>query len=167
MQNWTTTSKHVFKIVIRKRNPASPKRENGVRRSWSIRIFRRTYRLIPKSVALGMLGRKSYKINQQLIQNLWKMEPKSTENHEHRWLEALLDHLWHISGSKVVPGSILGRFGEAFWLHFGGNFRGKTYFCRCRFFIFFWNVFCEEFNGFWSSCSWLLGSKIDSESEKA
>ena len=69
-------------IVIRKRNPASPKRENGVGRSWSIRIFRRTYRnyrifrrtypnygicgcLIPKSVALGMLGRKSYKINQK------------------------------------------------------------------------------------------------------
>ena len=48
------------------------------------------------------------------------MEPTSIKNHENRWLEALLDHLWHISGSKVVPGLILGRFGEAFWLHFGG-----------------------------------------------
>ena len=70
------------------------------------------------------------------------MEPKSTKNHENRWLEALLDHLWHISGSKVVAGSILGRFGEAFWLHFGGYFREKiivvgvifSYFFERRFF---------------------------------
>ncbi len=65
-------------------------------------------------------------IYQKLNQNLSNMEPKSIKNHENGWLEALLDHLWHIHGPKVVPASILGRFGEAFCLHFGGNFREKT-----------------------------------------
>ena len=107
------------------------------------------------------------KLYQNLIQNLSKMGPKSRENHEHRWLEALLDHLWHISGSKVVPGSILGRFGEAFWLHFGGNCREKTDFRRCDFFIIFWKTFFKDLNGCWSSFSWLLSSKTVSETEKA
>ena len=50
------------------------------------------------------------------------MEPKSTNNHGNRWLEALWDRLWHISGSKVVPGSILGGSGMDLGRHFGSMF---------------------------------------------
>ncbi len=54
------------------------------------------------------------------------MESKSTNNQQNRWLGGFLEHLWHISEPKAVPGSILGRFWEESGLHvrviFGSNF---------------------------------------------
>ena len=49
--------------------------------------------------------------------------PKSSNNRQHRGLAAFLEHLRHISGSKVALGSISGRFRKGLGVHFGVIFR--------------------------------------------
>ena len=50
---------------------------------------------------------------------------------------ALLDHLWRISGPKVAPGSIFGRFWVGPGVHFGAIFRSN--------FGMFFDMFFDRF----------------------
>ena len=63
------------------------------------------------------------KIDANSFQNRQKNDPKSMKNRQKLVSEALLEHFWSISGPKVVPRVIFGRFWGAFWGHFGAIFR--------------------------------------------
>ena len=110
--------------------------------------------LVLKSVAPGMLRQKSFKIGQTWCRNRFQMERKSTKNHQNWWSRTLLDHLWHISEPKVVPGSILGRFWEQFGVHFG-TFLDLILICfldvvLIQFLIDFWSILDLIWSYFWS-----------------
>ena len=77
------------------------------------------------------------KIVPKSVQNRPKIDQKSSQNRQNEGPGALLDHLWRISGPKVAPGSIFGRFWEGLGVHFGAIFRSN--------FGMFFDMFSDRF----------------------
>ena len=74
------------------------------------------------------------KIVPKSVQNRPKIDQKSSQNRQNEGPGSLLDHLWRISGPKVAPGSIFGRFWEGLGVHVGVIFRSRSDMCFDLFF---------------------------------